>query len=365
MCRVPRRRVSSNDVRYALYTNLTRCCTTAILTLSPTGDSLQSQADDGETPPSDEPTTLTISMEVELGWGVHDLGTYAHLSRDGVAERQYLDTLLAKTDECDVPITFDIVGHLLLEECDGFHAGPYDDRWFDADPGTDFARHPLFYAPDVAAAILDTQVDHELCTHTFSHVLCAKVPRAVVDQELTTSLALHEELGTSVRSIVPPRHSRPPNDLLADHGITVARYAIPTSGHGRLRRFRELTVGPHPLWTPRVVDGVLETYCTTYPSLTASSLPSGQSATPALFRPIPLARRKQIHLTYLQRSTERAIQTGVPLHLWCHLYDLSNEHQWDVLSKYFEYLATVPEADLQIKTMASLATAPRHTPTPV
>lgn len=328
------------------------------MNLSSLRGSPESQAHNGETAPQDEAGTLTISMEVELGWGVHDQGTYAHLSRDGVAERQYLDTLLAKADQCGVPITFDIVGHLLLEECDGFHPGPYADGWFDADPGTDFSRHPLFYAPDTAEAILDTEVGHELCTHTFSHVLCGQVPRSVVDEELATSLALHEELGVTVRSIVPPRHSRPPNDLLADHGINVARYAIPTSGHGRLRRFRELTVGPHPLWHPRVVDDVVETYCTTYPSLTASSLPSGQSATPRLFRPLPLEIRKKIHLNYLKRSTERAIRTGVPLHLWCHLYDLSNEHQWDVLSEYFEYLATVPEEDLQIRTMESLATEP-------
>ncbi|MFC7098070.1 hypothetical protein [Halobaculum marinum] len=302
-----------------------------------------------------DPATLTLSIEIELGWGVHDLPGHPHLSPNGEQERRYLRKLLRAADEHGVPISFDIVGHLLLDECDGDHPGPYRPGWFDADPGTDLATDPLFYAPDVGRAVLDADVDHELCTHTFSHVLCGHEPRSVVEHELEASLALHDDLGVTVRSIVPPRHSRPPNDLLAEHGIQVARYAIPTSGGSRISRLRELTVGPHPLWNAQEVDGVVETYCTTYPSLTASSLPSGQSPTPSLFRPLPLRARKRIHGRYLRRSTERAMETGKPLHLWCHLYDLSNEHQWAVVEDYLAYLGSLPEEALTVRTMEELA----------
>lgn len=64
--------------------------------------------------------------------------------------------------------------------------------------------------------------------------------------------------------------------------------------------------------------------------------------------------RKRIHGYYLRRSTERAIATGGSLHLWCHLYDLSNEHQWAVVSDYLEYLGSLPRDALEIRTMASL-----------
>lgn len=214
-------------------------------------------------------------MEVELGWGVHDLPGHDHLSPDGSEERRYLRRLIDTADDCGVPITFDIVGHLLLDECDGRHAGPYEHGWLAADPGTDVGTDPLYYAPDVAREIRRAAVDHELSTHTFSHILCGTEPHELVEHELETSIELHERGGEPVRSIVPPRHSRPPNDLLREHGIRVARYAIPTDTGGRVSRLRELTVGPHPLWDTAVVDGVVETYCTTYPSLTASSLPSG------------------------------------------------------------------------------------------
>lgn len=298
---------------------------------------------------------MTLSIEIELGWGVHDLPGHDHLSPDGSEERRYLRKLIEKADDCGVPITFNIVGHLLLEECDGSHAGPYDDGWLDADPGTDVETDPLYYAPDVAREIRAAEVDHELCTHTFSHIMCAQEPRAVVEHELETSIAHHERLGGTVRSIVPPRHSRPPNDLLSEHGIRVARYAIATDDGGRARRLRELTVGPHPLWETTLVNGVVETYCTTYPSLTASSLPSGQTSPPWPFRVVPTGFRKRLHRYFLRRSTERAIDTGGSLHLWCHLYDLSNEHQWSVVSDYLEYLGSLPTDALEVRTMESLA----------
>lgn len=33
---------------------------------------------------------ITISMEIDLGWGIHDVPQSSHLSEDGAAERAYL-----------------------------------------------------------------------------------------------------------------------------------------------------------------------------------------------------------------------------------------------------------------------------------
>ena len=299
--------------------------------------------------------TLTISVEIELGWGVHDIDKRNHLSADGSTERRYLRKLLRKTEAADVPVSFDIVGHLLLDECDGTHTGPYRAGWFDADTGTDAETDPLFYAPDMADLILDSDTDHELCTHTFSHILCNEAPDDLIEVELDRVQELHERRDGSVSSFVPPRHYRPDNDVLRRKGIRTARYARNTSESTGLHRFKELTIGPHPSWPSRVERGVLETYCTTYPSLTASSLPAGQaSGTHPAFRLLPLEVRNRIHRHYLRRSTRRAIRTGTPLHLWCHLYDLCNEYQWPLLADYFDYLSDIPDDQLEIKTMEEL-----------
>lgn len=300
------------------------------------------------------PGTLTISIEIELGWGVHDLPTRRHLSEDGRRERAYLRRLLGKADDCGVPISFDVVGHLLLAECDGSHEGPYPEGWFDADPGTDVETDGLFYGPDMARAVLDADVDHELCTHTFSHLLCHRASDELLSTELERVGELHADVDGEVVSIVPPRHYRPNNEVLRRNGVRVARYArtkrSPTIAH----RFKQVTVGPHPEWEPHVDDGLLETYCTTYPSLTAGTLPSGREPPRAVFRPLPLAARKRAHEFYLRRATNRAVESGVPLHLWCHLYDLSNEEQWSVLGRYLEFLGDVPDEELEVLTMRSL-----------
>jgi hypothetical protein len=301
---------------------------------------------------------LTISVEVELGWGVHDQPERDHLSADGSAERAYLEKLLRKSEVCGVPISFDIVGHLLLNRCAGIHEGPYPPGWFDADPGTSGREDPLFYAPETAEQILNSPADHELCTHTFSHLLCRRAPDELLERELSRAQALHEAIDGPVRSFVPPRHSPPNNDVLRRSGIRTVRQAKTAHSATIAHRFAELTVGPHPQWEPQVVDGVLETYGTTYPSLTARSLPSGQRAqSHPVFGLFPVAARQRLHLNYLKRSTRRAIESGTPLHLWCHLFDLSNELQWSVLSSYLEYLSTIPDDELRIRTMHDLPDA--------
>ncbi|WP_164974842.1 hypothetical protein [Halegenticoccus tardaugens] len=48
---------------------------------------------------------LTLSLEIELGWGCHDLGTLDRLSRDGYEETRTLEWLLARCDELEIPST--------------------------------------------------------------------------------------------------------------------------------------------------------------------------------------------------------------------------------------------------------------------
>jgi len=301
-------------------------------------------------------TVLTISIEIELGWGVHDISRDSHLSNDGKTERQYLKQLLSKSEETNIPISFDIVGHLLLNECNGSHPGPYSDGWFDSDPGTNKEEHPLFYAPEIAEWICQSPTDHELCTHTFSHILLNECSDELIAKEIDAVNDTHSEFGNSVKSLVPPRHERPAdNSILAQSGIKTVRYSKRQDYTTKLVRFKQLIYGPHPEWTPKSSEGVLETYCTAYPSLTAPSLPAGQkeSAHPA-FSIIPVDLRTALHLRYLKKATKRAIRSGNPLHLWCHLYDLSNQHQWNVVSDYFDFLATLPESELEIRTMDEL-----------
>jgi hypothetical protein len=300
--------------------------------------------------------TITLSIEVELGWGVHDRDGAPHLSSGGSAERTYLSRLLDCADGLDVPITFDVIGHLLESSCDGSHYGPHRDGWFDADPGTDASTDPLFYAPEMVRGIVDRPGSHELCTHTFSHVPCRSVEPETVRWELDRAQSqLRTVTGSKTVSIVPPRHSRPSSEVLREADVEIMRMSRDTSDKSRPARLVELVYGPHPTFEPKLVDGVVETYCTAYPSLTSSTLPSGERKPLAPFRVLPVGVRQRLQRQYLSRAIDEAVETDGYCHLWCHLYDLSNQYQWPVVQSFLEELAARRDrGEVQVLTMAEL-----------
>jgi len=301
--------------------------------------------------------TVVLSMEIELGWGVHDRHQASHLSPDGRTERAYLQKLLDHCEGLDVPITFDIVGHLLESECDGTHDGPHEDGWFESDPGTDAHRDPLFYAPEIAPDIHVRSTNHEVCTHTYSHLLCGDASPETIAWELETAQRRLEQLtGRRPLSFVPPRHSRPPTDVLHDSDLEIIRMSVDTSGDGRLARLRELVIDPHPDFDePAMTGDIVETYCTSYPSLTAPTLPSGQRRPSWPFSTLPVRVRQRLQSRSLEGTIDRVVETGGQCHLWCHLYDLSNPYQWPVVESFLEDLAARRDrGELRIMTMEAL-----------
>jgi len=300
---------------------------------------------------------VTISVEVELGWGVHDLdGSNGHLSDDGRAERRALRKLLNVCDEASVPFTFDVVGHLMLTSCSGHHDGPYPEAWFAPDPGTDVAVDPLFYAPDAVEAILRRPTDHELCSHSFSHTPLETVDEAAASADLERAQRVHEDvLGERSRSLVPPRHRPPSAAVLREHGIDVLRETINDRADSAPRRAHQLLAGPPPMRDPEWKDGVLRTYCSTHPNLVAPTLPSGQRPASRPFRYLPNRLCQRLHRRYLERATGHAIENDEHLHLWCHLYDFSNELQLAPLSAYLRTLGEWRDEGLvDVYTMGEL-----------
>lgn len=139
---------------------------------------------------------ITLSIELELGLGgKHDLGELDHLSEDRSAESETLRRLLDVCEYFEVPVTFDVVGHLLYDSCSGTHSGPYPDSWWFEDPGSNSQSDPQFYAPDLVYEIDDSPVDHEIATHTFSHILADDATDQLLDQELDKVEKAHSQFG--------------------------------------------------------------------------------------------------------------------------------------------------------------------------
>ena len=302
-------------------------------------------------------TKLTLSVEIELAWGTHRIGSFDHLSEDRSVEKYYLEKLLDACDRYSIPITFDIVGHLLESQCDG-HDSPHRPGWFANDPETDAETDPLFYWPTVVDMIQSRDVDHEICTHTYSHVLCDKVTEDVLRWEFDQAASLHSQHGLSMSpSFVPPRHRTPSLAELGANGIEIVRVpggSIPSNdpekyGH---RLVQWLLKRGHPDYRLRIQDGVVTSYTTAYPNLTAVHMPKGQTSPLFPFTTVPTFLRQQIHQNYLKNSVECCTFP----HLWTHLYNISNEQQWKVIEWFLAFLDAQRSDDaFEILTMRELS----------
>lgn len=201
----------------------------------------------GITYPEPYRAAIVFTADLELAWawrfakcGATDPLAYA-LRRADQTRRNFPD-LLGLFDESDVPITWAVVGHLFLEQCDRVDGRAHPDLprppcfeneywryssgdWFDGDPGSNYLDAPAWYAPDLIRAILGTKVKHEIACHTFSHLdlsdnIC---PPGVADADLLLCQEIAREWGLELYSLVFPANMVGNLDVLRRHGFHTYR----------------------------------------------------------------------------------------------------------------------------------------------
>ena len=131
-----------------------------------------------------------------------------------------------------------------------------------------------------------------------------------------------------------PRHQQPNYLILANYGIETIRRPIKdygSSDSNPVSTFWWLLTHDHPASTLERRNGILETTATPHPSLTAASLPAGQSRPHSVFAAIPKYVRKRLHNQYLLDAVHSAKEEDSHVHLWSHLYNFANDLQWNVM----------------------------------
>ncbi|OYR54184.1 polysaccharide deacetylase family protein [Halorubrum halodurans] len=302
-----------------------------------------------------------FSVEIELAWGYHDLqrpNKYAALSKDRDRETKALKRLLALCDRFEIPITFDVVGHLFLDNCSGAHDPRCPTGWFNADPGTDVDLDPLFYAPDLIDMIEAAEIKHEICTHTFSHVLGEEFTTAQLDADLEKAQELHrKKFNKPAESIVPPRHQRMDPKVLKRNGIKVVRQATGEMPENKLALLWWYFSQNHPVTEPVTEDGLITTYTSVTQSMTAPHVAQGQKTIHPVLRSIPFRVRKYIHRRYIEDALERAVVENKHAHFWTHLHDMANEAQLDIVDQLITVASRWRDNEgLQINRMCDLET---------
>jgi peptidoglycan/xylan/chitin deacetylase (PgdA/CDA1 family) len=177
--------------------------------------------------------TFVLSLDTELAWGNCWNGQVQRYARHYDRYRESVARIVALLDHYQVPATWAFVGHLLLEACDGRHADVLRPRypwfageWLAWDPGTDLRRDPWWYGRDLLERVRGAQVEHEIATHTFSHLIAddAGCSAEVFDSEIAKCAALHRAAGLPpLRSIVYPNNAIAHLETLPRRGLIAYR----------------------------------------------------------------------------------------------------------------------------------------------
>ncbi|WP_435174417.1 polysaccharide deacetylase family protein [Halorussus sp. AFM4] len=296
--------------------------------------------------------SVVLSLDAELAWGFHDYETMPD-DRVGEARESWL-RLLELLDDYDVPATWAVVGHLLLDSCDGEHADhPVDDHWFERDPGTWEGRDDRWYGEQLVDAIEDADADHEVGSHTFSHVVMDEVSREVAAAEIRECVELAERRGDSLDSLVYPRNYVAHRDVLAAYGVKCYRGNQPRRWYDRglAGSAAKLLGWPTGAVSPTLVTPEKDEYGLVNVPASLYLFCFEGRARSAVERvagdPI---------VSMAKRGIDRASSEQGVFHMWLHPNNLTEERDFRRMEAILEHLAEVRDTTpLSVRTMGSIA----------
>lgn len=297
---------------------------------------------------------VTISIDAELGWGWHDL-TSPPTDRIETARNGWVQ-LAALCEEFEIPATWAIVGHLLLNDCDRRHYDhPAVTDWFEREATEWRDRHDLLFADGLVKVLQKASIDHEIGCHTFSHVPFGApgIDREIARAELQKSIAVAAARDISFDSFVFPRNSIGHLDLLAQHDIETYRGPQPKSRLGSgpiLGKVGKLVRGVAPGTAPPIVEptidehGLVEIPASLY--LFGFEGPARAAIEELYVDPVVLKTR---------RGVDAAAGTDGVFHVWLHPNNLVTLRDIERVRAIFSYIDQRRRAgDVEVATMRTI-----------
>jgi len=299
--------------------------------------------------------SLVISIDAELGWGVHDLRSLPETwKRRVAASRQAWLQLLELFETYRIPATWAIVGHLLVADGQQFHdRHPLSGDWFEQ------ARHGLAESPsrwvgsDLVEAIRSSSVEHEIGSHSFSHVVFDEVTEEVARAECQFAREVGQLHGYDFRSFVFPRNAVAHVSALSEAGFECFRGhppprlpAIPGLRGGALLAGAVTGLFGPPLVSPTTTD---EGLVNVPASMFLGGYRGNLSSVLATVDDDPAVR-------LAKQGIDRACDTQGLLHLWLHPGDLTDNAYIRRVRRVLSYAARQRDSrDLRIEKMGDVA----------
>jgi peptidoglycan/xylan/chitin deacetylase (PgdA/CDA1 family) len=289
--------------------------------------------------------TVVISVDAELGWGFHDLQDVP--DRIDHARQGWRDLVQLLT-RYDLPATWGIVGHLMLDECDAEHTDhPLGPSWFQRERGIWADRPEVRFGQGLVEAVQQAPPDHEIASHSFSHVDFGApgTEAETVRAELRKAREAASSLDADLRSFIFPRNNLGHRRELAEAGFECYRGVVPRPA-GRRRKLVSATAGTP---SPKLVRPAVDEYGLV--NIPASlHLFSFQGVTRALVQPVfgdPI-------VGHVERGLEAAIERGGVFHVWLHPSSIQTDRDRRRIAEVCRRIAD-RRGEVDVLTMAEVA----------
>jgi hypothetical protein len=282
---------------------------------------------------------LTISIDLELAWGVWDQLTPEDLRMAETAERPICAALLELFDRNNVPATWAMVAALLDESSAKVHPGSVS----------------CWYAPDIVAQIARAKAAHEIGSHGGRHIDLSAANAKEAEDDLLFAEHIHRSHALPFQSLVFPRNRVGNFDAVARTGLRVYRGRDVgwTSAAQRAGRWAAKAANLVDKALPITPLSVTPQARADLVNVPGSMLLIGRNGARRFVLPA-VTRAK------LSMGLSRAIKTGEVFHLWFHPSNFyyRRQEQLDTLAWFLELAAEqASRGRIEIATMGSYATS--------
>jgi len=283
---------------------------------------------------------LTISIDLELAWGVWDHLTPDDLRLAETTERTICAALIDLFDRHQVPATWAVVAALLDEASAKARPGP----------------KACWFAPDIVERLLKNTAGHEIGSHSGRHIYFDTADPAEARADLEFAKAVHRAHGLAFESLVFPRGAAGHLATVADLGLKVFNAADVGWVEGARRFGRRAGQAANLLdkLLPVPPQSAFAERCGPLIHIPKSMLLMGRNGPRRWVLPA-VTRAK------LRAGLRRAQETGGIFHLWFHPsnFYFRRDEQLATLDWFLAHAANEAARGLiEIRTMGSYAGAP-------
>jgi len=280
---------------------------------------------------------LTISIDLELAWGMWDTLTPDRIRMVETAERPICAALLQLFDRYEISATWAVVAGL-LERSSSVGMPAHEACW---------------YAPDIIEQLASAKTAHEIGSHGGRHIYFDKIGAAEAQEDLEFAKGVHHAHGLPFISLVFPRNAVGHLDLLAKAGLRTFRG--PDIGWATTVRRAASSLGKAANLADKMLPlppcAVEVEHCDGMINVPGSMLLMGRNGARRFVLPAVTRSKLKMGLT-------RAHLTGSLFHLWFHPSNFyyRREEQFATLNWFLAYASNeAAHGRIEIRTMRSYA----------